>query len=224
MDLVNAQQARRILDRLVGYSISPILWEKVRSRFICRASAVSGAAPDGAARAGDRRVCSGRVSGASRAEFRPEGRKTRLHHQAGQIDEKDPELDSEQAVVTPVVAGEGGLPLCITKVKRGERRRKPSAPFITSTLQQEASRRSGLYQRGGRWCWRSSFMKAWTSVKAAATGLITYMRTDSTNMAEVAQQEARQYIEKPMAKNFCPPTPPKYTTRKWSAHRRPTKR
>ncbi|HQX18124.1 MAG TPA: DNA topoisomerase, partial [Anaerolineales bacterium] len=136
MDLVNAQQARRVLDRLVGYSISPILWEKVRGR-----------------------LSAGRVQSVAlrliverereieafvpveywsiHGEFQPDGLKSNFIAKLAKIDGEDPELHSEE-IVKPILVDLETAAYSVTKVKRGERRRKPLAPFTTSTLQQEA--------------------------------------------------------------------------------------
>ena len=142
MDLVNAQQARRILDRLVGYGISPILWEKVRSR-----------------------LSAGRVQSVAlrliverereieafvpveywtiEAELKPEGGKMSYVAHLFRVNDKEPELINED-VVKAALADLRKAKYQIQKIKRSERRRKPSAPFITSTLQQEASRKLGI--------------------------------------------------------------------------------
>jgi DNA topoisomerase-1 len=97
-------------------------------------------------------------------------------------------------------------------VKRGERRRRPSAPFITSTLQQEASRRLG-YTARRTMALAQQLYEGVDVGEGGATGLITYMRTDSTNIAEMAQQEARQFIASTYGNDFLPPTPPQYKTK-----------
>ena len=82
----------------------------------------------------------------------------------------------------------------VSSIKKSERRRKPSAPFITSTLQQEASRKLG-YTARRTMSIAQQLYEGLDVGEGGTTGLITYMRTDSTNMAEVAQAEAREYIE-----------------------------
>src|SRR5512146_5986 len=142
MDLVNAQQARRVLDRLVGYSISPILWEKVRSRLSAgRVQSVALRVIVEREREIDAFVPVEYWS--IGAELRPEGLKTTFITKLVRVDDKEPELGSEE-VVKPILVDMEKAPYVVTKVKRGERRRKPSAPFITSTLQQEASRKLGF--------------------------------------------------------------------------------
>ena len=208
MDLVNAQQARRILDRLVGYSISPILWEKVRSR-----------------------LSAGRVQSVAlrliverereieafvpveywtiAAELRPEGERQTFLAKLVKIDEQDPELASEE-VVRPILTDMKQATYVVTRVKRGERRRRPSPPFITSTLQQEAARKLGFTAKRTM-ALAQGLYEGVDVGEGGSTGLITYMRTDSTNIAEVARNEARSYIAQRYGSDFVPEKPPVYT-------------
>jgi DNA topoisomerase-1 len=211
MDLVNAQQARRVLDRLVGYSISPILWEKVRSR-----------------------LSAGRVQSVALrliverereidafvpveywtigAEFKPEAeKKATFIAKLAKIDEKDPELGRED-VVKPLLADMEAAPYVVTKVKRGERRRRPSAPFTTSTLQQEASRKLGFTAKRTMGLAQGLY-EGQDVGEGGTTGLITYMRTDSTNIAEVAVNEVRGYIGQRYGGDFLPEKPIEYKTK-----------
>ena len=210
MDLVNAQQARRVLDRLVGYSISPILWEKVRSR-----------------------LSAGRVQSVAMrliverereieafvpveywsigAEFRPEGLKSTFLTKLARIDEQEPELGSEE-VVRPILVDMETAAYVVSKVKRGERRRKPSPPFTTSTLQQEASRKLGFTAKRTMGLAQGLY-EGQDVGEGGTTGLITYMRTDSTNVAEVAQKEAREYVGSKYGSNYLPAEPPVYKTK-----------
>src|SRR5512138_3910107 len=209
MDLVDAQQARRILDRLVGYSISPILWEKVRGR-----------------------LSAGRVQSVAlrliverereiesfipveywsiHAELKPEGLKSTFLAKLAKIDDEDPELPNEEAV-KPVLVDMEIASYVVTKVKRGERRRKPSAPFTTSTLQQEASRKLGFTAKRTM-ALAQGLYEGQEVGNGGTTGLITYMRTDSTNVAASAQIEARQYVTNKYGADFLPPEPPQYKT------------
>ncbi len=104
----------------------------------------------------------------------------------------------------------------VSRVRRGERRRKPSAPFITSTLQQEASRRLG-YTARRTMALAQQLYEGIDLGEGGATGLITYMRTDSTNIAEQAQKETRQFVLDTYGGDFLPPQPPQYRTRAVSA-------
>jgi DNA topoisomerase-1 len=210
MDLVDAQQARRVLDRLVGYNLSPLLWEKVRSR-----------------------LSAGRVQSVAlrlvverereieefepveywtiEAELKPEGGEVSFRARLVRIDDQEPELPNEEVVNGLLEDLEKGT-YRINKIKRGERRRKPAAPFITSTLQQEASRRLG-YTARRTMALAQQLYEGLDVGEGGSTGLITYMRTDSTNVAEMAQQEARQYINSTYGNDFLPPTLPQYKTR-----------
>jgi DNA topoisomerase-1 len=214
MDLVDAQQARRILDRLVGYSISPILWEKVRGR-----------------------LSAGRVQSVAlrliverereieafvpveywsiHAELKPEGLNSTFIAKLSKIDEKDPELPNEEAV-KPILIDMETAAYSITKIKRGERRRKPAAPFTTSTLQQEASRKLGFTAKRTM-ALAQALYEGQDVGNGGATGLITYMRTDSTNVSVGAQQDARQYVTSKYGSDFLPSNPPQYKTRSANA-------
>ena len=213
-DLVNAQQARRILDRLVGYSISPILWEKVRSR-----------------------LSAGRVQSVALrliverereieafvpveywtigAEFKPEPLDATFVARLAKVDGKDPELPGE-AAAKPILEDMETAAYTLTRLKRGERRRKPAAPFTTSTLQQEASRKLGFTAKRTMGLAQGLY-EGQDLGEGGTTGLITYMRTDSTNVSELAQKEAREYIQGKYGGNYLPTEPPKYKTRAKSA-------
>jgi DNA topoisomerase-1 len=214
MDLVDAQQARRILDRLVGYSISPILWEKVRGRLSAgRVQSVALRLIVEREREIDAFVPVEYWS--IHAEFKPEGLKSAFLTKLAKIDDKEPELSSEE-IVKPVLVDMETAAYAVTKVKRGERRRKPSAPFTTSTLQQEASRKLG-YTAKRTMALAQGLYEGQEVGNGGATGLITYMRTDSTNVSAGAQVEARQYITNKYGADFLPPEPPQYKTRSANA-------
>ena len=207
MDLVNAQQARRVLDRLVGYSISPILWEKVRSRLSAgRVQSVAMRLIVEREREIDAFVPVEYWS--IGAELRPEGQKQTFITKLAKIDDKDPELGTEE-VVKPILVDMEKAPYAVTKVKRGERRRKPSAPFITSTLQQEASRKLGFTAKRTMGLAQGLY-EGQDVGEGGTTGLITYMRTDSTNIAEVALTEVRKYIAGRYGNDFLPEKPVEY--------------
>lgn len=210
MNLVNAQQARRVLDRLVGYSISPLLWEKVRGR-----------------------LSAGRVQSVAlrliverereiqnfvpveywtiAAELRPETSSNTYVARLARVDEADPELPNE-TVVQSILEDLEKAEFRVQKIKRGERRRKAAAPFITSTLQQEASRRLG-YTAKRTMALAQQLYEGLDVGEGGSTGLITYMRTDSTNISELAQEEARQFISTTYGKSYLPEKPPQYRTR-----------
>ncbi len=214
MDLVDAQQARRILDRLVGYSISPLLWEKVRSR-----------------------LSAGRVQSVARrliverereidafnpveywsiaAEVTPKTKSQAYLTKLSKIDDADPDL-SNKTKTEQYLKDIEAAPFSISKIKKSERRRKPAAPFITSTLQQEASRKLGFTARRTMMIAQQLY-EGLDLGEGGVTGLITYMRTDSTNVSEVAQKETRDFIKSIYGESFLPASAPQYKTRAVSA-------
>lgn len=210
MDLVDAQQARRVLDRLVGYQISPLLWRKVRSRLSAgRVQSVALRLVVEREREIDAFVPVEYWS--IEAEFQPEGKKDTFIAKLARINGEEPVLDSE-ATVQPILADMQAAAYAITKIKRGERRRSPAAPFTTSTLQQEASRRLG-YTARRTMALAQQLYEGIEIGEGGPVGLITYMRTDSTNVAEVAQAEARQFISNRYGDSFMPAESPKYRTK-----------
>ncbi len=210
MDLVDAQQARRVLDRLVGYGISPLLWEKVRGR-----------------------LSAGRVQSVAlrliverereiedfepveywtiQAELKPEKIKQTYMARLVRVDEADPDLPNEGAVQA-ITADMEQASYAITRIKRGERKRKPSAPYITSTLQQEASRRLGFTAKRTM-ALAQQLYEGLEVGEGGSAGLITYMRTNSTNIAAQAAADARRYIQQTYGNDFMPPSAPQYKTR-----------
>jgi DNA topoisomerase I len=208
MDLVNAQQARRILDRLVGYSISPILWEKVRSR-LSAGRVQSVALRLIVEREQEIEAFNPVEYWSIGAELRPESQKQTFITKLVKIDDKDPELGREE-IAKPILMDMEKAVYVVTKVKRGERRRKPQAPFITSTLQQDASRKLGFTAKRTMGLAQGLY-EGQDVGEGGTTGLITYMRTDSTNIAEVARNEAKVYISTHYGNDFLPEKPPEYT-------------
>lgn len=213
MNLVNAQQARRILDRLVGYSLSPLLWRKVRGRLsagrvqsvavrlvVEREREIENFIPQ--------EYWSIEAELAKQEDRRPpRSFVAKLHRIRGEkVDLKD------EAATQTVVDKLEQSTYVVASVKRGQRRRRPSPPFTTSTMQQETSRRL-------RFTPRRTMRIAQQLYEGIAldgndlVGLITYMRTDSTNVAKQAQAEARNYIAQRYGEKFLPPKPPVYKTR-----------
>ena len=207
-DLVDAQQARRILDRIVGYELSPLLWKKVRrglsagrvqsvaTRMVVdREQEIRDFVPeeywllDAVLRSGDGQFTA-RYYGTS------EG-KAELHSEA--------ETDAVIAAVT-------GKPFRVQSVKRGKKQRSPSPPFITSTLQQEASRRLGMTPR--RTMSIAQQLYEGVDVSGMGTvGLITYMRTDSLRLSDEAVTAARSFIRSHYGEAYCPEQPRRYKTK-----------
>jgi len=213
MDLVDAQQARRILDRLVGYSISPLLWEKVRSR-LSAGRVQSVALRLIVEREREIEAFDPVEYWSIEAELTPEQKKNAYMTKLARIDEKEPELGNKE-VTEGYLRDLEGAGFIISKIKKSERRRKPSAPFITSTLQQETSRLLGYTAR--RAMMIAQQLYEGIDLGEGTVGLITYMRTDSTNVAEVAVNEVRDFIKTTYGASYLPESVPQYKTRAVSA-------
>ena len=212
--LVDAQQARRVLDRLVGYKISPLLWTKVRRGLSAgRVQSVALRMVVDREREVldfktkeywtiDAEVSEGKV--ADEASFL-----ARLRGIAGKRDfEIGTSEDSER-----ITAQLRGADYSVTAVQRRDQKRRPAPPFTTSTLQQEASRRFGYTARRTM----SLAQQLYEGIElddAGRVGLITYMRTDSVNLADVAVSEIRSFIEERYGSDFLPATPRTYKARK----------
>lgn len=210
MDLVDAQQARRVLDRLVGYSISPILWEKVRSR-LSAGRVQSVALRMVVEREREIQAFESEEFWTIEAELLPEGGKTSYVARLARMDDSEPVLPNE-ATTQALVSDLEKAAYQIVRIKKSERRRKPSAPFITSTLQQEASRRLG-YTARRTMALAQQLYEGLDVGEGGNAGLITYMRTDSTHIADIALKEVRDYIQQNYGNTFVPDTAPQYKTR-----------
>jgi len=210
LDLVDAQQARRILDRLVGYQISPLLWQKVRGR-LSAGRVQSVALRLVVEREREIDAFEPEEYWSIEAEFQPQGSQETFIAKLVRVDGEEPVLSS-QADVEPVIADMETGAYQVTKVKLGQRKRNPSPPYTTSTLQQEASRRLGLSPR--RTMALAQQLYEGVDLEDGSTiGLITYMRTDSTNVSPLAQNEAREFIAKRYGKKFIPEEARQYRTK-----------
>jgi DNA topoisomerase-1 len=210
INLVNAQQARRILDRLVGYSLSPLLWAKVRSRLS------AGRVQSVALRlvAERERVIQSFVPNeywTVEAELARSSDERSFRARLNRIDDEEPGFGS-QAEVQPYLEDLQGASFAVLRVKRGERRRNPSAPFTTSALQQEASKRLGFSPKKTM-VLAQQLYEGVDLGESGMVGLVTYMRTDSTQVSAQAQSEAREYIEGRFGKEYLPEELPQYKTR-----------
>ncbi len=201
IDLVNAQQARRILDRLVGYKLSPFVSQKIR-RGLSAGRVQSVAVRIVVDRENEIRKFVPEEYWTIDAKFMPKGSRkvfaALLHSYNG---EKLKITDEAQA--KSVLADLEGAEYTVTKVKNGTRKKSPAPPFITSTLQQEASRKLGFQAR--------RTMKAAQELyegvnidNIGATGLITYMRTDSLRISNEAIEEAKDYISSRWGEKYLP--------------------
>ena len=208
-ELVDAQQARRILDRIVGYKLSPLLWKKVKTGLsagrvqsvaarmvVDREEEIKAFQPteywllDAVLRRGDEGGFTARYYGS-------DGKKGELHSKS--------EVDT-------VIAETKGRPFTVSSVKRGEKQRSPAPPFITSTLQQEASRRLNMTPRRTM----SIAQQLYEGVEISgrgSIGLISYMRTDSLRLSDEALTAARGFIIDHYGKEYYYGSPRHYKTK-----------
>lgn len=219
-ELVEAQQARRILDYLVGFNLSPVLWRKIPgSRSAGRVQSVAlrlicdREAEIEAFKAREYWTIEAVMANAEKATF-----SARLHAINGQrLASSAKQLEtSTYQVITATEAEQlvkeiKPLPLQVSEVSRTEKKRRPAAPFTTSTLQQEANRKLGFSARKTM----SLAQKLYEGVDTGdgLVGLITYMRTDSVTLSDVAIQDARQVIETRFGKEYVPAKPRVYKSK-----------
>jgi len=212
MDLVNAQQARRILDRLVGYQVSPVLWKAVKGRKGLSAGRVQTVALRLVVER-DREIESfvPVEYWTLDAEFSKVDDARRFRARLVRIGKEKPDLKTEtdaQAIVEALA----GADYRVLKVKKRRKSRKPYPPYTTSTLQQDAANR--LHWGADKTMRVAQQLYEGAELPEEGTvGLITYMRTDSTHVAESAQQEAREIIGRYWGQEYLPERPPEYKTR-----------
>ena len=209
--LVDAQQARRILDRIVGYQLSPLLWKKIRSGL--SAGRVQSVAT--------RMVCDREHEIAAfqpqeywslDARLTPDGteRSAFLAHYHGENGKKK-ELNSIEEVEA-VTATLKDAAFTVKTVKRQEKQRSPAAPFTTSTLQQESSRKLNMTPRRTMAIAQQLYEGVEISGEGAV-GLITYMRTDSLRLSDEALSSVRSFIQGRYGGAYCPQAPRVYKTK-----------
>jgi len=208
---VDAQQARRILDRIVGYTLSPLLREKLGRRGLSAGRVQSVAVRMVVEREREIEAFAPQEYWSIEAELakqeeEPGNFMAKLHHIRGE----EPDLRSEEEVQA-VVAELDKSVYSVESVKEGQRRRRPKAPYTTSTMQQEASRRLRFTAR--RTMSFAQQLYEGVDLGDGPVGLITYMRTDSVNVAEQAQADARKFIVEKYGDRFAPPEPPEYKTK-----------
>lgn len=197
MDLVDAQQARRILDRLVGYNISPLLWKKVK-KGLSAGRVQSVALRLIIDRENEIKSFTPEEYWSIEAEF-TKGNDTFQASFYG-MDGKKVELKTEEDV-KEVLGKVKGKSFEINKVTKKERRRNPAPPFTTSSLQQEAARKLNFRAKKTMMLAQQLY-EGIEMGKEGTVGFITYMRTDSTRISEVAQKEANEYIVNKYGNDF----------------------
>jgi DNA topoisomerase-1 len=210
IDLVNAQQARRILDRLVGYKLSPFISQKIR-RGLSAGRVQSVAVRIIVDREEEIRKFKPEEYWTIDAKFIPKG--SRKSFSASLYSDANGKIKIEnQEQAEKIEQDLADAEYMITKVKHGTRRKTPAPPFITSTLQQEASRKLGFQSR--RTMKVAQELYEGVDIEGmGATGLITYMRTDSLRISDVAKEEAAQYILNRFGEKFLPAKPRIFKTK-----------
>jgi DNA topoisomerase-1 len=207
---VNAQQARRVLDRLVGYKLSPLLWEKIR-----------------------RGLSAGRVQSVAVRLIAEREREIRafvsveywsLH---AKLKAKHPpefvatlkEVNGEKASLSSesetraIMTALNGVEWRVKSVTRSERKRNPSPPFITSTLQQDAGRKLHFTAKKTMMLAQQLYEGVELGGEGSV-GLITYMRTDAVRVSREAQEEAREWVTARFGREYLPDSPPVYRAKK----------
>lgn len=204
LDLVDAQQARRIVDRIVGYELSPFLWKKVKSG-----------------------LSAGRVQSVALRliverereieKFVPEeywsveakllsDRKSFVSNLYGYKNGEKIEIIANEQEANHIVDALQNAEYQVSNIKKGKRNRQPAPPFITSTLQQEASRKLGF--TGQRTMRIAQQLYEGVEIPGqGVTGLITYMRTDSLRISEEARASANSYIKNKFGERYLPEKP-----------------
>jgi DNA topoisomerase-1 len=211
----DAQVARRILDRLVGYKISPLLWTKVR-RGLSAGRVQSVAVRLVCEREKEIRAFQSQEYWSLTAQLEgrvPPSFKARLAQWRGQkIDNKKFSLENE-TIVGEIIKSLEGASWMIAEVEKKERRRYPTPPFVTSKLQQEAARKLGFQPK--RTMQIAQHLYEGVELGAeGSVGLITYMRTDSTRVSNDALSAVRQFIAGQYGKEYVPENPNTYRSKK----------
>ncbi|CAB1277288.1 DNA topoisomerase I [Candidatus Nitrosacidococcus tergens] len=212
IDLVNAQQARRALDYLVGFNLSPLLWKKIH-RGLSAGRVQSPALRLVCEREQEIENFKIREYWTLEADVESNKEKfiAKLAYLSGKrLKQFDIENDTQaQEIVNHLTQIAQGK-LYVTKVEKKQRRRNPTAPFITSTLQQESSRQLGFSAKYTMSIAQQLYEGI--NIEEGAVGLITYMRTDSVNLAQEAIEELRSFITQHFGKNDLPNQPRVFKT------------
>jgi len=211
MNLVNAQQARRVLDRIVGYKISPILWRKVHKGLsagrvqsvalrliVDRETEIDNFTPE--------------EYWSLMAELLPKKAKKAFKAKFYGTSDKKIEIHSKEEM-DKIIADLDNAKYVVQSIKEGEKKRNPAPPFITSTLQQDASRKYGFST--SKTMMIAQQLYEGLDIEGRGTiGLITYMRTDSTRIADVARDAAHDIIVKKFGNEYYPEKPRVYKSKK----------
>lgn len=209
-NLVNAQQARRILDRIVGYKLSPFLWKKVR-RGLSAGRVQSVAVKMIVDREKQINAFKPEEYWSIEGKFTAPSSKKQFDASFVSLDGEKTELKNEEQA-NAVLERIKGADFVVTGVKKSVRRKSPAAPFTTSTMQQEASKKLG-FQTSKTMRAAQQLYEGVEIEGMGAVGLITYMRTDSLRVSDEARNAAYKYIEDKYGKNYLPPAPKVYKSK-----------
>ena len=209
-DMVDAQQARRILDRIIGYQLSPLLWRKIR-KGLSAGRVQSVAVKIVADRDKEIEAFVPQEYWTLNAKLREHAKAPIFEAETVKYKGKKLELASaEQAHAAEAALADAGY--IVSKAERKERKRHPLPPFTTSNLQQEANKKLNFSAK--KTMMVAQQLYEGVSLGKAAVGLITYMRTDSVRLADVAVDEIRNYIKNNLGQEFCSPRPNHYSAKK----------
>ena len=210
MDMVNAQQARRILDRIVGYELSPLLWRKVR-KGLSAGRVQSVAVKIVADRDREIEAFVPEEYWTLNAKLRENAKAPIFEAEAVKFKGKKLELkNAEEAHAAEAALAKAHY--IVNTAERKERKRHPVPPFTTSNLQQEANKKLNFSAK--KTMMVAQQLYEGVSLGKASVGLITYMRTDSVRLADVAIDEIRAYIKNNLGNEYCSPKPNHYSAKK----------
>jgi len=217
MDMVNAQQARRALDYLVGFNLSPLLWKKVR-RGLSAGRVQSPALRLIVEREEEiERFVSQEywqlIAQCKQDSIAFEARLT--HYQREKLQQFTVTTDQHAHTIQADLLAKAQGALCVSAIEKKQRKRHPSAPFITSTLQQESARKLGFTAR--KTMMVAQQLYEGIDIGSGTMGLITYMRTDSVSLSSEALTEIRTYIGERYGSENCPKSPRMFKTKSKNA-------
>lgn len=209
-DIVNAQQTRRILDRIVGYKLSPFLWKKVR-RGLSAGRVQSVAVRIIVDREEEIRAFQTTEYWSIDAKLSAASSKKTFAAKLAEIDGEKAKIDNKEQA-DAVLANLEGAEFVVTNLKKSQRKKQPAPPFTTSTLQQEASRRLSFQAR--RTMKAAQELYEGVDVEGTgAVGLITYMRTDSLRISDEAKTAAAELIKTVYGEKYLPEKPRTYKSK-----------
>lgn len=209
MDRVDAQQARRMLDRIVGYKLSPLLWRKVKRGLSAgRVQSVT-----------VKLICDREkeIQNFVSEEYwtidlkLQKGKTKAFKAELAEIDGKKPALTNEKDT-SEIVKELQNSDFTVKEVKRGSRKRNPAPPFTTSSMQQDAANKLGFVSR--KTMMIAQQLYEGVTIDKKSVGLITYMRTDSVRISDIAQNDAREFIQNRFGKDYIPAKPNNYSSKK----------